>query len=118
MPPWLRLILGLVFELASTAAVVGVPGAWVLRHMDLARLAAAQASAASGRAVTIGSVKLGFGRVLEIEMRDAVVANIEGGSGPAMLTLKHVVAEVDLQSMLHGPLLVHRVTAEGLSVLL
>jgi uncharacterized protein involved in outer membrane biogenesis len=118
MPLWLRLLFGLVFEIVSVAVVVGVPGAWLLRHMDLGRLAAAQASAATGRAVTVGSLRLGFGRSVTIDLSDVMVPNIEGGSAPAMITLRHLVAEADLQSLLHGPPLIQHATIEGLDVLL
>jgi uncharacterized protein involved in outer membrane biogenesis len=115
---WPRLLAGFVFELASTAAIIGLTGTWLYRHMDLARLAAAQASAVTGRAVTIGSLKLALGRTVTIELRDATLPNLPGGTQPAMATLKHAVAEADLQSLLHGPILLHRLEADGLSLLL
>jgi uncharacterized protein involved in outer membrane biogenesis len=115
---WPRLLAGFVFELVSAAIVVGLPGVWLYRHMDLARLAAAQASAITGRAVTIGSLKLGLGRTVTIDLSDAVLPNLPGGSAPAMATLKHLVAEADLQSLIHGPLLLNRVAIDGLDILL
>ena len=41
-----RLLAGFVFEVVSTAAGVGVPGAWIARHADLAPIAAAMACCA------------------------------------------------------------------------
>ncbi len=114
----LRLLAGFVFELATTAAILGLTGTWLYRHMDLARLAEAQASARTGRAVSIGSLKLGLGRTVTLELSDATLPNLPGGSEATMATLKHAVVETDLQSILHGPILLRRVAIQGLSLLL
>ena len=118
MPRWARLLAGLVFEIASAALVAGVPGAWLLRHMDLARFAAGRASAATGRDVTVGSLRVGWGRTLTLELTELSVPNAPEGSQPVMVGLQHATALLDARSLLHGPLLLRQVAVDGLSVFL
>ena len=112
----LRLLAGFVFEVASTAVVIGVPGAWVLRHMDLAPLAASLASTRLGRSVTVGSLRVGFGETLAIELSDVAIANIAGATAPVMASLRHLSARLDTRSVLRGPVLIHTAALEGLHI--
>jgi uncharacterized protein involved in outer membrane biogenesis len=113
-----RLLAWFVFEVVSAGIVVGLQLGWLVQHMDLARPAAAEASAVTGRDVTIGSLKLGLGHTVTIELSNATVPNLPGGSRPVMVTLKHLVAEADLFSIFGGPMLLRHVAVDGLDILL
>ena len=117
--PWaVRLLAGFVFEVVSAAAVVGVPGWWLVRHADWGRLAAAQASAALGRTVTIGSLRVGLGQEVTVELRDAAIANLPGLGAPEMLTLRQLSAVLDRRALLSGQVVLERTEVDGLSMLL
>ena len=111
-----RLLAGFVFELVSAAVVVGVPGAWLLRHMDLAPLAAAQATTRLGRDVKVGSLRVRLGETIAIDLADLAVANIEGGTTPVMLTLRRLSVTLDARSILHGPVKLQTAALDGLDL--
>lgn len=94
------------------AAVVALP------RVDLAPFAAARATAALGREVTIGSLRVVPGRVATVALREARVANIEGGSRPVMAELARLDATVELLPLLAGRLVLHGAEAEGLRLYL
>lgn len=116
-PGPLALLAGLLFEVLSTAAVVGVPAVWLASHADLASLAARQGSTAFGRTVTIGGLKLGYGPVLTIDLRDAGIANTLPNTPPAF-TVRHLTASLDRAALLQGKLVIQQATVDGLAILL
>lgn len=87
-------------------------------QFDHAALGARLAARSLGRAVTVGSLRLSPGRWTRVELRDVRLANVPGGSRPEMATLAGATAEVELLSLLWGPLVLRRVETEGLRVLL
>ncbi len=121
---WLGLRRGLRRGLIGAAAFVGLLGLavaalWVaLPRYDWGPFAARRASAALGRTVTIGALHVSPGRWLGLEANTLDVANVPGGTAPAMATVRRLVAELDLLSLLHGPLVLRGVMVEGAELLL
>ena len=114
---WGRVALGLLGSVAVVAAAGA--GAWVwVGRADFAALAAGRASAALGRPVQVGTLRVTPGRWLRIEAADAKLDNVEGGTRPAMVEVGRLTAEVEAWSLLHGPIVVRRLDVDGLRVLL
>ncbi len=87
-------------------------------RIDLAAYAARRATASLGRAVTIGALHVSPGRWLLVELDDARLANLPGGTKPDMVSVHHLTAEVEAMSLLHGPVAIRHVKLAGLRVLL
>jgi uncharacterized protein involved in outer membrane biogenesis len=104
--------------LAVAALVLAVAGFLLLGRFDLAPLAASRASAALGRTVTIAGLHITPGRWLTVTLQGVRIANLPGGTQPAMATLQSLTAEVDALSLLHGPAMIRHLQVDGLSVLL
>jgi AsmA family protein len=98
--------------------VLGIAAYLALGHVDFAELAASQASAALGRAVTIDSLRLVPGHWLQVELRGLRIANLEGGTRPEMLTLGRASLQLDLLSLLDGPPRLRAVEVERFSLYL
>jgi uncharacterized protein involved in outer membrane biogenesis len=115
---WLRRAL---FSLAGIILLLGsLPvAAWfLLPRLDLAELAAGQASARLGRAVTIESLRVTPGQRIGIAVSGVAIANIEGGTRAEMLRLDRVTAELDLVELLQGNPVLNALDVDGLSLLL
>lgn len=89
-------------------------------RIELAGFVASRASTALGRAVTIGSLRLEpNGAWARITLHDAALANAEGGSAPAMATIRRLVAEVHLPGLLRdAPPTLRGVEVDGFALLL
>lgn len=110
-----KIILGAVLALpllAVAALFVALP------RIDLAAQAAARATAALGRPVAIGSLRVLPGTTTTVELRGLSLANIEGGSAPHMATLASATATLDLLPLLRGQVVLRQVQAEGFTLLL
>nr|WP_051551943.1 hypothetical protein [Acetobacter persici] len=91
---------------------------WVfLSNADLGRFVARRATAALGRTVEIGSLHVTPGRWLKVEIANARLANIPGGTGPDMVRVGRLAAEVNVSSLLHGPMLVRHVAISDVYVM-
>ncbi len=90
----------------------------LIGRIDLAPFAARRASAALGRSVAIGSLHVTPGRWLTVELDGLRIDNLPGGSAPAMAELRHLSAEVEALSLLHGPTNIRGLAVDGLTVLL
>lgn len=103
----------------AVALVAASGGAgWVfLSKADLGRFVARRATAALGRTVEIGSLHVTPGRWLKVEIANARLANIPGGTGPDMVRVGHLAAEVNVSSLLHGPMLVRHVAISDVYVM-
>ncbi len=112
---WVAFIAGglavLVFAAAASVFLL-------LDQFDLGRFAAARASAALGRAVTVESLRVTPGRWFTVKLQGLKIANLPGGTRPEMVTLHDLTAEIDPLSLLHGPPIVRHAEVDGLSVLL
>lgn len=98
-------------------ATAGGAGWIVLTKVDLAGFVARRATGALGRTVEIGSLHVTPGRWLKVDMAKARLANILGGTGPDMVRVGHLAAEVKLSSLLHGPMLVRHVAISDVYVM-
>jgi len=107
-------LLGLVALVAAAGAA-----AWVwMGQADFAALAAGRASAALGRPVQVGTLRVTPGRWLRVEASGVRLDNVDGGTRPAMATLERLTAEVEALFLLRGPAAVRRLELDGLQVLL
>ncbi len=100
--------------------LLGAAGAAFLfaDRVEWGPMAAARASASLGRNVAVGSLRVTPGRWLLIELRDARIDNLAGGTRPAMAEVAGVTAEVEAMSVLRGPLVIRKLAIDGLEVLL
>ena len=112
---WLGWAVGIVL----VVLVAGAAGLFVFGgRLELAGLAAGRASARLGRAVGVGSLHVTPGRWVTVELRDARVANLPGGTRADMAVVGRVSAEVQLTSLLRGPPVVRKLVVDGVDVLL
>ncbi len=110
-----RIAIGFVLGLPAVAVLAA---AVALPRIDFAPFAAARATAALGREVSIGSLRVTPGLPLRIALRDARLANIEGGSRPEMASLARLDAALSPLPLLWGEVALNEVAAEGLTLLL
>ena len=104
-----------VLLLAGAAAVaVAVTVAWA----KLPGIVADRAGKAFGRTVTIGGLHVSPGRWVGVELSDASLANLPGGSRPQMATVGRMTGEVALWPLLHGTVVARSVTVEKADLLL
>lgn len=59
-----------------------------------------------------------LGQTTGIDLRDVKVANVTGGSSPAMVTLNHMTAKIRLWSLFNGPLTIQSLSIDGVDLLL
>ncbi|WP_048836705.1 AsmA family protein [Acetobacter orleanensis] len=91
---------------------------WIfLNKIDLGGFVARRATAALGRTVQVGSLHVTPGRWLKVDMTKVRLANIPGGTGPDMVRVGHLAAEVNVSSLLHGPMLVRHVAISDVYVM-
>ena len=113
MPRWSKIVLGvaavLVLAIGVTVAIV-----WG----KLPQLVADRASKATGRTVEIGALTLSPGRWVGVELHDASIANLPGGTRPQMATLGSLTGEVELWPLLHGTIVARAVQVQKADILL
>lgn len=110
-----KVILGILAGipvLAVAAAVLAVP------MVELGPMAAGHATAALGRPVTIGSLRVSPGLSIRVELREAQLANIDGGSRPAMAELGSLSATLDLLPLLRGEVVIRTAAIDGFNLYL
>ncbi len=111
----------LAYVLLTVVLLVGTGGVavwFLLGRIDLGSFIAARVSARIGRPVGIASAHVTPGRWLTIDVQGVSVPNIEGGTQPVMGEVRRLVADVQLASLLHGPIAIRGASVEGLSLLL
>lgn len=110
-----KVILGI---LAGTPVLAAALLALALPAVELGPMAADRATRALGRPVTIESLRLSPGHSIGVELRGVRVANIEGGTRPAMVELARLSAALDLLPLLRGQVVLRRASADGATLLL
>ena len=113
-----KILAYVVLSIVLLVGAGGVAGWFLLGRIDLGSFVAGRVSARIGRPVTITSVHVTPGRWVTIDVQGVSVPNLEGGSQPVMAEVRHLVVEVQLASLLHGPMAVRGASADGLRVLL
>lgn len=93
-----------VSGLLGAVALLGVGSILLLVSVDLRHLLEEYGSASLGRRMTIGSLRIGWGNPLSVELRDFRLANAPWGSSPEMLQMDSVSAEIDVWSLFGGAL--------------
>ncbi|WP_158746946.1 AsmA-like C-terminal region-containing protein [Acidisphaera sp. L21] len=104
--------------LVAVIIVAAVAIFLLLDRYDFGRIAASRASAALNRSVTIAQLHVMPGRWSTIKMMGLQIDNLPGGTRAQMVTLHDLTAEVDVLSLLHGPVVLRHVEIDGLSILL
>jgi uncharacterized protein involved in outer membrane biogenesis len=90
---------------------------WAM-SLDYRSLAERKGSEALGRSLTIGALKIGWGDPLTIEIHDLRIANAPWGTRPAMASVEHIFALVDVRPLLKGTIRYRRLEVTKLDVLL
>lgn len=111
-------LLKLLAVLGAILLVAGFAFLLLLPRFDLGGLVAGRVAAALGRDLRIAGLHVTPGRWIGLRLEGVRLANIPGGSEPAMATLERLEAEVSLLSLLRGPVAVRRRSVEGLRLLL
>lgn len=110
-----KIVLGVVVGAPVLVVLLGV---LVLPRLDLAGFAATRLRAALGRNVEIGSLHVTPGARIRLALRDAKLANVDGGSRPAMVEIGRVDATLDLLPLLRGVIVLREAEAEGVTIFL
>jgi AsmA family protein len=85
---------------------------------NFASLVSERLTASLDRKVAIASLHVTPGRWLHVELRDFRLDNLPGGSQPDMMTLPSASADIDVLSLLHGPVVLRTLRVSGLRLLL
>jgi uncharacterized protein involved in outer membrane biogenesis len=104
------IIIGVLAGLPVLAAGLAL---LVLPRIELAGVAAASASGALNRTVTIESLRVSPGLPTRVALRGLRVANIEGGTRPEMISLARLDATVAPWPLLRGQVALSDVSAAG-----
>lgn len=113
MPRWSKILFS-VLVLLIVAVGVTIAVVWT----TLPEIVADQASKATGRKVQIGALTVSPGRWIGVDLRDASIANADGGTRPEMATLARLSGEVGLWPLLHGTIIARSVHVEKADILL
>jgi AsmA family protein len=105
--------------LGLTGLLLVVVGAayLLIGHLNLASIVSRGATAALGRQVTIDALHVTPGLWITVEANAVRVANVPGGSRRTMVELGQLTAEINTLSLFHRPLVVRRLSINGLSIL-
>lgn len=78
----------------------------------------AAAEAATGRRVTIGAMRLGLGLTPRVEVRDAALGNLPGGSRENMVSVGRAELQLKLLPLISGRIALHRLVLERPEIVL
>lgn len=99
-----RRVLVLTAALLATLVMLIAGAALCLAFADLRPLAQRWLAASTGRAVTLGALRIDWGSPLAIEIRDLVVANAPWGSEPEMVRVGRIAGRLDTTALMRGEL--------------
>ena len=106
-------IVVLVFATAYAAIVIAFP------PDRLALLLSQQVKAATGRDFKVGGqLSIHLLPTISVHANDIVLGNVEWGSRPEMVRMRHAAFEAATSALLHGQLKILRVDIEGVDALL
>lgn len=116
---WLRLLLALLIIIVVLPLAAGAAFFVSLNPNAYKGRIEAAASQALGRAVTInGPLSLQFSLVPRIAARDVTVANLPGGTAPAMIHVARIETQVALLPLLHHRIEIRTLALRQPSILL
>jgi uncharacterized protein involved in outer membrane biogenesis len=88
--------------LLGVVVLIGAGAVVLLVSVDLKHLLEEHWSLSPDRRLTIGSLQIGWGNPLSLELRDIRLANAPWGSSPEMAQVESISAEIDLWSLFGG----------------
>lgn len=110
-----------VLALGPAAALIAAAGYGFYHYagdFDLGPIAAERATEALNRKVSIRALFVTPGRWIKLDLRDASLENLPGGTKPLMAQIGSVTAEIEAVSLLARPVLVRTLIVDGFSLLL
>jgi len=90
--------------LLGAAVLIGVSAIVLVATIDLRPLLESYATKTLDRRLTIGTLRIGWGNPLSVEITGLRLANAPWGSDPEMVQIASLSAEIDLGSLLGGAL--------------
>jgi uncharacterized protein involved in outer membrane biogenesis len=103
--PFSRKLMAIIFLGLLGASVLIVVSAIVLvATIDLRPLLEQYVTRTLDRRLAIGTLQIGWGNPLSVEISDLRLANAPQGSAPEMIRIERLYAEIDLRSLLGGVL--------------
>jgi uncharacterized protein involved in outer membrane biogenesis len=91
-----------IFGLLGVVVLIGAGAVVLLISVDLKHLLEEHWSLSPDRRLTIGSLRIGWGNPLSLELRDIRLANAPWGSSPEMAQVESISAEIDFWSLFAG----------------
>lgn len=114
----MRRLLILIGGLFGLLLLAGAGLCVFLATADLRSIVESRAAKDTGRAVSIGSLAVDWGRRTRVMLRDVKFGNAAWGSTPHMVQLGSLMAEFDLWVLLRGSMRYERLAAEKLTIVL
>jgi uncharacterized protein involved in outer membrane biogenesis len=90
--------------LLAAAVLIGVSAIVLVATIDLRPLLEQYATKTLDRRLAIGTLRIGWGNPLSVEIRDLRLANAPWGSDPEMVRIQSLSARIDLPSLFSGVL--------------
>lgn len=116
-----RMVLWGCYALAGVGVLsvaTATVGWFTLGRVNLASLASQKASALLGRTVAVQSLTVTPGAWVRVQVQNARVANVAGGSAPDMVQVGQFSVDVKLTSLFFGPMVLRHVQGSGVHVLI
>ena len=101
----------------TTVTLLTAAGVFVANY-DFAPFVAARAAIMLERPVAIDALRVRLGWHLTISAQQVQLGNRPGGTPRPMARVESATVEIDWLSLLHGPLLIRRLTADGARIFL
>ncbi len=114
----MRRLLLLIGGLAGLALLLAGCMALFLAYADLKPMLERWAARETGRAVSVGALRIEWGRRTILEIADLELGNAPWGSRPNMIELGRLYAELDLLSVLRGTLRYENLAIGKLDIIL
>jgi uncharacterized protein involved in outer membrane biogenesis len=92
----------ILLGLLGAAVLIVVSAIVLVATIDLRPLVEQYAAKSLDRRLDIGTLRIGWGNPLSVEIRDLRVANAPWGSGSEMLRIESLSAQIDLRSLFSG----------------
>lgn len=114
----LRRVVFVVLGALAGVLLLAASALLVIQFADLGGPAGRIATRLLGRPVAVGSLHVGLGAPLTIDVADLRVANVPGGSRPDMVTLRRLTADIAPWPLLAGRVEIRRLVLDAPSLML